>query len=296
MTKIVRLLVGLAILLLAVGLILAYQGQRLSQKLLSYLPAPQPITAIDTTSNPAWQAKLIEQSPTIMVSFGQNRQLYARFQNTGTATWTHDDPHPVRFGLVQPQVTDSPLHTPFWAGRDRPTNLFEETVEPGGIGTFEFSVYGNRTPPGIYRQGFGLVAENAAWLGGTSQIKWEIYVVPNIISANFGLRLEPPLTAINSYFLTGKLLLIVGMAVAAVATILQIIGKTLTKEQKISWPLLVGQAGTIIAGYLLAGLALLVLIIKEPEIWLRPVSSLTLIAFCLLIISWLGLAFSKNHD
>ncbi len=101
-------------------------------------------------------------------------QLKAR--NTGNVTWQKSGSNPVRLGTNVPIDRNSAFCNGSWGSCNRPTALQESSVEPGGIGTFNFSI---TTPNrhGEFKEYFRLVAEGKAWMNDLGQ-HWALSVKP----------------------------------------------------------------------------------------------------------------------
>ena len=84
-----------------------------------------------------------------------------RAKNTGSMTWTKNGSFPVRLG-TDPPGRGTALEAPGWINSIRPTGLVEDSVPPGGEGTFTFQA---RTPNvvGMRYEAFNLLAEGLLW-------------------------------------------------------------------------------------------------------------------------------------
>jgi hypothetical protein len=120
-----------------------------------------PALAADADFRSQW----IDQTPYPTLRVGTTAPYTVYFRNTGTATW--------RRGLSGAQVNlgiagDSRAFfdggmAVNWLSPDRVASTAEETVAPGGIGTFTFTVRAPPTP-GAYRVPLRLVVDGVTWL------------------------------------------------------------------------------------------------------------------------------------
>ncbi|MBX6334387.1 hypothetical protein IRY61_03555 [Candidatus Saccharibacteria bacterium] len=94
---------------------------------------------------------------------GERAYVGFKVKNTGNVTWTKTGPNPVYAGTIRPIDRPSPFIDIGWIGQNRPAALVENSVPPGGIGTFEFWMKAPSTP-GEYREYIGLVAEGITWM------------------------------------------------------------------------------------------------------------------------------------
>jgi calcineurin-like phosphoesterase family protein len=112
-----------------------------------------------------FRSQWVSQSPYPTLGTGTTTSYTVRFRNTGTAMW--------RRGVSGAQVNlgvagDSPAFfeqamAVSWLSPNRIATTAEDTVDPGGIGTFTFTV---RAPsaPGLYRVPLRLVVDGVTWL------------------------------------------------------------------------------------------------------------------------------------
>lgn len=295
MNRTLTLLSLSAVVIFVVGLFFIVSGQSQAKNIIPQLSAPQTIANNQLGGDPRYSAELVSQSPSVAVSYGQSSNLYVRFRNIGALPWVKGSQNPIRLGLTDPMVEESPLHSEFWAGRDRPANQTEDVVKPGDIGLFQFAVYGNQTPAGFYDQTFGLVAENITWLSGKSQVRWGIYVLPNFISGSLIHPINHPvLQSLNLKFALGKLFFLLGLILIAVLTIAYFLSRTKRTARAQGWPYSIGQIAGILAFYVLLSVAIIVFVTKEPGIWLGTVSPMSLSALVLVWISVLGFLIGER--
>jgi len=90
-----------------------------------------------------------------------NFTITIRARNTGTVTWTKNGTYPIRLGTWSPG-RGSALETPSWISSIRPAGLVEDSVPPGGEGTFTFQAK-TGSVPGMRYESFNLVAEGILW-------------------------------------------------------------------------------------------------------------------------------------
>ncbi|NTW62303.1 hypothetical protein HGB25_02755 [Candidatus Saccharibacteria bacterium] len=93
---------------------------------------------------------------------GVSETATLKVKNTGIYPWYNHGDHPVRLGTWEPADSASRLYTSGWMSANRLSNMTENSVAPGEIGTFQFPV----ATPGIgtYVQSLNLVADNATWM------------------------------------------------------------------------------------------------------------------------------------
>lgn len=90
---------------------------------------------------------------------GDTAYMSVKVRNTGNVTWQRNA---VNFGTAGTYDRISTLKTSTWASGNRAATLQEQTVAPGGTGTFEFPI---RIPAaGTYKEYFNLVAEGIRWM------------------------------------------------------------------------------------------------------------------------------------
>lgn len=125
----------------------AYQWQSVSQA----------IYTDDTKSTyVGWNAKSFT---------GERVYAQVKAKNTGSSPWNKSGSNPILLATWNPQDRTSQVCDQ-WITCNRVTNLVEEAVEPGEVGTFEFWM---KAPVGggTYREHFNLVAEGKTWFNAT---------------------------------------------------------------------------------------------------------------------------------
>jgi hypothetical protein len=114
----------------------------------------------------------------------ESAKFTVQFTNTGTTTWYKDGATPMRLGTIRKQDRipgfirdDVQGHNPSGWIKENRVSMVEDSVPPGGTGTFTFwyTVPGDKAP-GTYREYFGLVQDNYAWLPDNG-LYWDITVV-----------------------------------------------------------------------------------------------------------------------
>ena len=120
------------------------------------------------TWQPVWQYAYTDQTKTTgmgTANLQPGDRVYVGFkvQNTGNVTWSQTGPHAVHAGTISPVDRASIFGDISWLGPNRPAQLQEASVAPGGIGTFEFWM-DVPNKPGTYIEHLGLVAEGIAWM------------------------------------------------------------------------------------------------------------------------------------
>ncbi len=118
----------------------------------------------------------------VSMSPGETQTIRLKAKNIGTATWYRDQSWPVRLGTWGPSRASSFYHSG-WFNNIRPALLNEETVAPGGIGTFTFEVSAPLNQGWFYER-FNLVAEGLTWFNYTGAGAY-FYVTPPGFSWQF---------------------------------------------------------------------------------------------------------------
>ena len=93
---------------------------------------------------------------------GQSATVWLDVRNTGTATWTKTGKYPVRLGTDNPADRPSAL-ADGWLAANRPGQLVQDTVAPGAVGRFQFSVKPSQA--GYFREYLRPLAEGRTWFG-----------------------------------------------------------------------------------------------------------------------------------
>lgn len=97
--------------------------------------------------------------------------LRLRAKNIGGVSWKKNV---LNLATSNPKDRSSVMRDSSWPSGNRPTTLKEGSVDPGKIGTLEFSI---KTPlePGTYNEYFLPVADGIAWLEDVGQY-WSLVV------------------------------------------------------------------------------------------------------------------------
>ncbi len=130
------------------------------------------INKIKNVSPPAaWAASYTGNSHPTSMEAGSTAIVWAKFKNTGTKVWTHDN---MRLGTSSPQNRDSVFCTPGnWLNCHRPTEVDDPETENGQESRFTFIL----TAPdsaGTYTEKFKLVNSSGTYFG--PEISWTITV------------------------------------------------------------------------------------------------------------------------
>jgi hypothetical protein len=134
--------------------------------------------------NPAYDAEFISQSKYLSIGEGETQTLTISYRNTGSEIW--------RKGVVNLGTVDANYNWKFddyamnnnWLSGNRPARLDQDTVVPGEIGTFTFTIKNNGLPEGNYRLDVGLVADGVTWFSKNTHAFWNV-VVPQRFSAQW---------------------------------------------------------------------------------------------------------------
>lgn len=157
-----------------------YEGFRLVAEGVTDLKSYFMIPIITPTYN--WSlVSLSHSSGTALMAPDDTQTITVIASNTGTATWSKNGSYPMRLGTL-PDSRASPFYTNGWLSPSRIASLQEDTVAPGGNGTFVFQVQAP-SKEGEYGERFSLVAENRTWANDTgaevyfrvdNPFKWEV--------------------------------------------------------------------------------------------------------------------------
>ena len=156
-----------------------------------------------TTNGQPFYAQYVSESPYQIIDSGSDVSIYFKFKNTGTAFWKDDKSTfngypPVHIATSGPLNRGSQFAANNWLSGSRPTGVIskvyesdgmtlaqdQQTVLPGQIGMFSFTLYANpNIPGGIYREYFQPIAEgapNGRWYMGN----W-VYIDVGVNKPNF---------------------------------------------------------------------------------------------------------------
>lgn len=133
-----------------------------------FIISSTPVFATETTSpastNPSdYHASWNSQSTYPVLSPLEITTVWIKFKNDGPGTWYNYGEHPVRLGTSHEKDRESAFYKHTWLSTNRPANLKESQVKPGGIGTFEFYIKAPETA-GEYKEYFQPVVDGITWL------------------------------------------------------------------------------------------------------------------------------------
>lgn len=112
---------------------------------------------------------------TVYMAPGQTIYAEVNETNDGRTTWYNNN---TRLGTYNPRDRSSVFANNSWIASNRPASLKQTSTSPYQTATFDFSLTAPSTP-GNYNEGFAVVIEGMAWIGGT-QINIPIVVTPQI--------------------------------------------------------------------------------------------------------------------
>jgi len=131
------------------------------------------------TKPPAWS--IVSQyaftdntktTPADLTNLLPGQKVYIGFQakNTSSLTWSNSGANPVHAGASNPQDRSSAfcdtIDSPAWLSCNRPANMAEASVPPGGTATFEFW-YKAPATTGTFKEYFKPVIERLSWASDT---------------------------------------------------------------------------------------------------------------------------------
>ncbi len=146
---------------------------RLLQENLHWIDNPlmQTKYVINTPSTP-WnilsQTSYIDETkitaaPTNNLSLHEKRFVSVTVRNLSGKSWRNNGLNPVRLATNSPINSPSIVCDDSWIACNRPAEMSESVVEPGGVATFEFWIRGS-TQTNL-NENYVLVSENNHWLG-----------------------------------------------------------------------------------------------------------------------------------
>lgn len=133
------------------------------------------INVNNNSINTAYNCQLYSQSEkNITLNQQKTQTIWAKFKNTGTATWYNYGSNPMHLATDHPQDRNSVFYYNSWLSQNRPAGMTESVVKPGEYGTFELTI---KTPSynGTYTEYFRPVAEGLTWLNDNNTY-WYITV------------------------------------------------------------------------------------------------------------------------
>jgi len=128
----------------------------------------------DVTVPTKFNAELVSQSGYVSIGNAETRTLSISYRNTGSSTWRKGV---VNLGTVDTnynwRLDDYALNNN-WRSGNRPARLDQDTVAPGEIGTFTFTIKNNGLTKGNYRLDVGLVADGITWFPINTHAYWDV--------------------------------------------------------------------------------------------------------------------------
>lgn len=109
-----------------------------------------------TDSN--YSTRISGSDNSIGISPGQTVYVKLVALNNGGATWDQN----IRLATSSPKDRNSVFQNSSWMWNNRVTYLKNQTVAPGGTGTFQFSLTAPQTP-GLYNEHFLLIDDSKSW-------------------------------------------------------------------------------------------------------------------------------------
>lgn len=122
---------------------------------------------------------------TISIAPGEKAYLRVKARNSGTSFWNSSF---TRLATIKPRDRESSFRDGSWVSKNRAARLIENSVAPGEVGTFEFTITAPNKPR-EYIETFSLVAEGKAWMN-TINTGVYIHVVEPADATNTNNKLE----------------------------------------------------------------------------------------------------------
>ncbi len=110
-----------------------------------------------------WDEGKNTEMTTDQLHMGERLFVEITAKNTGNQTWWRDHDQQARFGLQAPNPHKSQYCDALWMWCSRAAKLKEASVEPGGIGHFEFYIHAPNQG-GVFREYFEPVLEGHSWM------------------------------------------------------------------------------------------------------------------------------------
>lgn len=106
------------------------------------------------------------------VNLEPNAKVYVKVsvKNTGNQVWQSNT---LRLGTINPYNHPSSLSNSSWISNNRPAKIDQNTVQPGGIGSFSF-IINTSTALGKYQDTFSLVDDGLRWFSGSIPISYTV--------------------------------------------------------------------------------------------------------------------------
>lgn len=118
----------------------------------------------------------VDQSPYVSLRQGEEKEIWLKIKNTGSAIWRNNGSNPMVLGTYRSMDRISPLFIDgSWPGSNRPATMREDVARNGETATFVFKVKADRLGEGVYREYFLPLIESVAWMRDIG-IYWDITV------------------------------------------------------------------------------------------------------------------------
>lgn len=119
----------------------------------------------------------VTQSSHVTMKSGEEREVWVKLKNSGTAVWNKNSASPVILGTSRGIDRASVFFAgQNWVGANRSAKTSENFVKPGETGTFSFKVKApENLPNGVYREYFCPVAEGLYWMKDMG-IYWDMVI------------------------------------------------------------------------------------------------------------------------
>ena len=154
----------------------------------------QPATPVVSTDRNHYKASDVTfQDPgaPFNMTKGTIRTVTLKYRNDGPATWYKTGQHAVHLGTNNARDRVSPFCHSSWIGDscDRPAELTEAEVPPGGTGTFTFILQANTAGVAPFKEYFAPVAENLVWMK-EDHAYWTITVTDPLPALNLEVSFD----------------------------------------------------------------------------------------------------------
>ena len=118
-----------------------------------------------------YSSMLISQSPYVNTSIGLVSNMNLTFKNTGVSSWNRSK---VRLATTRPTDRASIFANQTWASSNR-IYMQEDSVPPGGLAHFNFTITAPSGSSGTYNEFFNLVVDGVGWMKDIG-LYWKINV------------------------------------------------------------------------------------------------------------------------
>ncbi len=115
-----------------------------------------------TVAEASLTAQLIEAPRRLEISKGEATEITVAYKNTGNVIWRNAGNNPIKLGTYRPYDRESIVSDASWEAPTRPAVLTEDSVAPGEVGHFTFTIAKNTG--GRQDEWFAPVIEGAGWL------------------------------------------------------------------------------------------------------------------------------------